>query len=237
MLLEQLLKQVLPAANYATQHRFSDGTAVDAVIRTPDGLVPIDSKFPIDSYRRLLDAATEEERTKLRRAFMRDVRVCVEGTAKYIRPGEGTMDFAFMYVPSEGIFYEVIAGASEEDALLFANERQVQLVSPNTFYAFLQVVARGLQRMQVQEDVKEFMARLAQVKREFGRFRVEFDKLGGHLGHAKNKYDELDKFAVKIDSRLNAAVDESYQAPLPDPQAAPAPLLEASTTNGGHEPH
>ena len=237
MLLEQLLKQVLPAAHYETQHRFRDGTAVDAVIRTPDGLVPVDSKFPIDSYRRLLEAQTEDERARLRRAFMRDVRLCVGGTAKYIRPGEGTMDFAFMYVPSEGIFYEVIAGASDEDSLLFANERQVQLVSPNTFYAFLQVVARGLQRMQVQEDVKEFMARLAQVKREFGRFRVEFDKLGSHLSHAKGKYDELDKQAVKIDSRLNVAVDESYQAPLPDPQAAPAPLLEPAIKNGGNEPH
>jgi DNA recombination protein RmuC len=237
MLLEQLLKQVLPAAHYETQYRFSDGTAVDAVIRTPDGLVPVDSKFPIDSYRRLLEAPTEDERGRLRRAFMRDVRNRVDEVAKYIRPGERTMDFAFMYVPSEGIFYEVIAGANEEDSLLFANERQVQLVSPNTFYAFLQVVARGLQRMQVQEDVKEFMGRLAQVKREFGRFRVEFDKLGGHLSHAKSKYDELDKQAVKIDSRLNIAVDESYQAPLPDPQAAPAPLLEPVITNGGNEPH
>jgi hypothetical protein len=90
--------------------------------------------------------------------------------------------------------------------------------------------------MQVQEDVKEFMARLAQVKREFGRFRVEFDTLGGHLGRAKNKYDELDKFAVRIESQLTAATDE-YQVPLPDPQAAPAPLLEPATTNGGNEPH
>jgi len=226
---------VLPAAHYATQHRFKDGTIVDVVIRTPDGLVPVDSKFPIDSYRRLFDATTDDERARLRKQFIRDVRARVEEVAKYIRPDEDTLDFACMYVPAEGIFYEIIAGGSEEDSMTFALERQVHLVSPNTFFALLQVVARGLARLRVQEDVKEFMARLAQVRRDFTRFRDEFDKLGTHLGHAKNKYDELDKWADKLDSRLAASVHEPVQAPLPVASIAPAPLAEPSLSNGGHE--
>lgn len=235
LLLEQLLKQVLPAAHYETQHRFKDGTIVDVVITTPDGLVPVDSKFPIDSYRRLLDATTDEDRARLRKAFIRDVRTRVEEVAKYIRPDENTMDFACMYVPAEGIFYEIIAGGPDEDSMTFALERQVHLVSPNTFFALLQVVARGLARLQVQQDVKEFMSRLSQVRREFGKFRVEFDRLGTHLGHAKNKYDELDRWADKIDNRLAASSDEPIQAPLPQSDIAPAPLGFPSLTNGHSE--
>ena len=237
LLLEQLLKQVIPAAHYATQHRFKDGTIVDAVIRTPDGLVPVDSKFPIESYRRLFDATTDDERVRLRKAFIRDVRARVEEVAKYIRPDENTLDFACMYVPAEGIFYEIIAGGSDEDSMTFALERQVHLVSPNTFYALLQVVARGLARLQVQEDVKEFMARLAQVRREFARFRVEFDRLGGHIGHAKNKYDELDKWADKIDNRLAASTDQPVQATLPEPREIPAQTMlpKPALINGNDE--
>lgn len=234
LLLEQLLKQVLPAAHYEMQHRFKDGTIVDAIIRTPDGLVPVDSKFPIDSYRRLLECATDEDRVRMRKAFIRDVRTRVEEVAKYIRPGEGTMDFACMYVPAEGIFYEIIASA-EEDSMTFALERQVHLVSPNTFYALLQVVARGLARLRVQEDVKEFMARLAQVRREFSRFRVEFDKLGGHINHTKSKYDDLGRLADKLDNSLAASTHEPVQAPLPVAGIAPAPRGEPALTNGSDE--
>jgi DNA recombination protein RmuC len=233
LLLEQLLKQCIPAAHYATQYRFKDGTVVDAIVRTPDGLVPVDSKFPIDSYRRLLEAPVED-RDRLRRAFLRDVRLRVEEVAKYIRPDENTLDFACMYVPAEGIFYEIIAG-SDEDSMTFALERQVHLVSPNTFFALLQVVGRGLARLRVQEDVKEFQARVAQVRRDFAKFREEFTRLGTHLGHAKNKYDELDKWSDKIDNRLAASAHEPIQAPLPDPALAPAPVGPRLLSNGSDD--
>ncbi len=236
LLLEQLLKQVLPAPQYEMQYRFKNGSIVDAIIRTPDGLVPVDAKFPIESYRRVFEATTDEDRARLRKAFMRDVRARVEEVAKYILPDENTLDFACMYVPAEGIFYEIIAGG-EEDSMTFALERQVHLVSPNTFFALLQVVARGLARLRVQEDVKEFMARLTQVRHDFARFRAEFDKLGGHLGHAKNKYDELDKWADKIDNRLAASTHEPIQAPLPDPALAPAPIGGPVLTNGSDDSH
>ena len=237
LLLEQLIKQVLPAARYATQYRFKDGTIVDVVIHTSDGLVPIDSKFPIESFRRVLDAPNEEERARLRRAFIRDVRARVEEVSKYIRPEENTMDFALMYVPAEGIYYEIIAGTEGESPMTFALDRQVQLVSPNTFYALLQVIARGFGRQQIQENVKEFMARLGQVQKDFERFRQEFEVLGTHVGHAKNKYDEVDKLADRLSNRLALTVGEPAQA-LPEPTEVPAQavLPKPATVNGNDEP-
>lgn len=226
LLLEQLIKQVLPAARYTTQYRFKDGSIVDVVIHTSDGLVPIDSKFPIESFRRVLDASNDEERVRRRKAFIRDVRDRVDEVSKYIRPEENTMDFALMYVPAEGIFYEIIAGTEGESPMTFALDRQVQLVSPNTFYALLQVIARGFGRQQIQENVKEFMARLGQIQNEFERFRKEFEVLGTHVGHAKNKYDEVDRLADRLSSRLAMSLQEPEQPPLPEP----------ASVNGSDEP-
>ncbi|MCH8025370.1 MAG: DNA recombination protein RmuC [Chloroflexi bacterium] len=234
LLLEQLVKQVLPAGTYQTQYRFKDGTIVDLVVETPDGLVPIDSKFPVESFRRIVDAPNDEERTKLRKAFIRDVRARVEEVAKYIQPDENTMDFACMYVPAENIFYETLVGTENESAMTFALERQVQLVSPNTFYALLQIVARGFGRQQIQENVKEFMAMLGQVQRDFDRFRQELDVLGTHLGHAKNKYDDVDKLADRLSSRLALSVGDAAQ-PLPEHLTAQPALPKPVPVNGSDD--
>ena len=231
MLLGQLVRQVLPAAYYTEQHRFSDGTIVDLVIRTPEGLVPIDSKFPVDSFRRMLEAPTEEERQRQRRVFLRDVRTRIEQVAKYIRPEDNTLDFAMMYVPAENIYYEAIIGAEDESTMTFALERRVQLVSPNTFHAFLQVVSRGFRGLQVEQNAKEIIARLGQLRNEFGKFRQEFEVLGGHVGRAKNKYDELDKLAGRLGDRLEVPV----QARLQLEGSAPA-LPEPVVANGSEEP-
>ena len=238
LLLEQLIKQVLPAARYSTQYRFKDGTIVDVVIHTSDGLVPIDSKFPIESFRRVLDASNDEERVRRRKAFIRDVRDRVDEVAKYIRPEENTMDFALMYVPAEGIFYEIIAGTEGESPMSFALDRQVQLVSPNTFYALLQVIARGFGRQQIQENVKQFMARLGQIQNEFERFRKEFEVLGTHVGHAKNKYDEVDRLADRLSSRLAMSLGEPDHEPLAQPKETPSQptLPRPATVNGSDDP-
>ena len=151
LLLERLLRQVLPAADFSTQHQFKNGDRVDVVIHTPEGLVPVDSKFPIDSFRRVLDASTDEERTRQRRAFIRDVRRRIDEVAKYIRPEENTLDFALMYVPAENVYYETIVGADDESAMSYALDRRVHLVSPNTFHAFLQALVRGLNGLRVEE--------------------------------------------------------------------------------------
>ena len=239
LMLEQLLAQVLPAANYTMQHRFNDGTIVDAVIRTPDGLVPVDSKFPIDSYRRLHEATNDVDRERLRREFVRDVRKRVEEVAKYIHPGEGTMDFALMYIPAETIFYELLTGTNLSESTTFALERQVHIVSPNTFYMLLQTLTRTLQRMQVQENVEKFMGYVADVRKDFERFQTEFATLGKHINNAKTKYEELGSWSDKIEGGLRLAApdaEEDGADALPEHLTAQPALPESVPVNGSDEP-
>jgi DNA recombination protein RmuC len=202
MLLEQLLSQVLPAAHYTVQHRFASGETVDAVIRLPEGLVPVDSKFPVESFQRLAEAGEEEERRRLRREFVRAVRARIDEVAKYIRPEEGTLDFALMYVPAENVYYETILGADADLPLTYALDRHVYIVSPNTFYAFLQALVRGLSIVRVEQHAREIIDRLTQTQREFEKFRGEFEVLGGHIGRAKSKYEDVDKMVTRFGERL-----------------------------------
>ena len=226
LLLEQLVKQVLAAGQYSTQHRFNDGTIVDLVIESPDGLVPVDSKFPIESFRRLLQTETDEERTRARKAFVRDVKLRIDEVAKYIRPDDGTLDFALMYVPAENIYYETIAGSEDESAMTYALDQNVHLVSPNTFHAFLQVVLRGFNGLKVQEDAKEIMTRLALFRREFAKFNDEFRVLGNHISHAKSKHDELNNASGRLSDRLEieVPVQNSLLEPVAEESAVPEPL-------------
>jgi DNA recombination protein RmuC len=219
LLLERLLAQVLPAASFQTQYRFRNGEIVDAVITLPEGLIPVDSKFPVDSFKRLLEAETEKDRGRLRREFVRDVKARIDEVAKYVRPDEGTLDFALMYVPAENVYYEAIVGADAESPMTYALERRVYLVSPNTFHALLQALLRGLNILKVEEHAKEIMGRLGQLQREFDRFRGEFDVLGTHVSRAKNKYDELDKMAGRLTDRLALPLEEPHQEL---PAAAPS---------------
>ncbi len=219
LLLEQLLAQVLPAASFQTQYRFRSGEIVDAVITLPEGLIPVDSKFPVDSFKRLLEAEGEDARGRLRREFVRDVKARIDEVAKYVRPDEGTLDFALMYVPAENVYYEAILGADAESPMTYALERRVYLVSPNTFHALLQALLRGLNVLKVQEHAEEMMGRLGQLRREFDRFRGEFDVLGTHVSRAKNKYDELDRMAGRLGDRLAL----SLEGPQPElPSAEPS---------------
>ena len=221
-----MVKQVLAEGQYSTQHRFRNNTVVDLVIEAPDGLVPVDSKFPIESFRRVLLAETDEERTRARRAFVRDVKLRIDEVAKYIRPDDGTLDFALMYVPAENIYYETIAGSGDESAMTYALEKNVHLCSPNTFYAFLQVVLRGFNGLKVQDEAKEIMARLAFFRREFAKFNDEFRVLGNHLNHAKNKHDELKNVSGRLADRLEieVPVQQPLLEPPDDESAVPEPL-------------
>ena len=226
LLLEQLVKQVLAEGQYSTQHRFRNNTVVDLVIESPDGLVPVDSKFPIESFRRVLQAETEEDRIRARKAFVRDVKLRIDEVAKYIRPDDGTLDFALMYVPAENVYYETIVGSEDESAMTYALERNVHLCSPNTFHAFLQVVLRGFNGLKVQEDAKEIMARLSFFRREFAKFNDEFRVLGNHISHAKNKHDELINASGRLSDRLEieVPVQNSLLEPVAKEPLVPEPL-------------
>jgi len=226
LLLEQLVKQVLSDDRFSTQYRFNDGTVVDLVIHSPEGLVPVDSKFPVESFRRLLEAGNDDDRLRMRKACVRDVKARIDEVAKYIRPDNGTLDFALMYVPAENVYYETIAGTEDQSPMTYALQRRVHLCSPNTFHAFLQVVLRGFRGLRIQEEAREIEARLDLFKREFAKFHHEFEVLGSHVGRAKNKYDEIDKMAGRLTDRLE--VEVPVQATLLAEEQQPLLAEEAS---------
>src|SRR5439155_1735291 len=176
-----------------------------------DRTIPVDSKFPLDNYIRLVDAETDDERQLAERQFGRDVKQHIDAiAAKYIRPDEGTYDFAFMYIPVEGVYYELACGKT--GALLsYAHDRRVFPVSPTTFTAYLQVIALGLRGMQIEEHAHEVMAYVADLRRDFDRFADDFDKVGTHLGHAQSKYHEAGKRLDKFGTKLERAVEEQEE--------------------------
>jgi DNA recombination protein RmuC len=206
LLLGNLLADRLPPTAYSLQHGFRGGERVDAVIRV-DKLVPVDAKFPLDNFERLVDAQDDESRELHEKAFARDVKIHIDAiAAKYIRPDEGTYEFAFMYLPSEAIYYELACGKT--GALLnYAHDRAVMPVSPSTFTAYLQTVVLGLKGMQIEQHAKEVMAYCAQLQKDFGAFRDDFDMIGKHLGHARNKYADAEKRLDRFETKLEQATD------------------------------
>jgi DNA recombination protein RmuC len=179
---------------------------VDAVIRV-DRLVPVDAKFPLDNFERLVEAETDEHRLLAEKAFARDLKIHVDAIAeKYIRPDEGTYDFALMYLPSEGVYYELVCGKT--GALLsYAHDKRVFPVSPTTFTSQLQVIALGLKGMQIEHRAQEVMAYCAQLQNDFGRFRDDFQVVGKHLGNAQSKWSEADRRLDRVEGKLERAAD------------------------------
>jgi DNA recombination protein RmuC len=206
LLLANLLADRLPSSAYSLQHTFRSGERVDAVIRV-DKLVPVDAKFPLDNFERLVDAEDDESRQLHAKAFARDVKIHIDAIAsKYIRPDEGTFDFAFMYLPSEAIYYELTCGKT--GALLeYAHDRSVVPVSPSTLVAYLHTIVLGLKGMQIEQHAQEVMAYCAQLQKDFGTFRADFDTIGKHLTHARSKYAEAEKRLDRFEDRLDRATD------------------------------
>ena len=205
--LEEFLRQVLPPTFWSIQHRFSDGQVVDAVIRLRDHLVPVDAKFPLESFQRMLAADSDEVRKQRRKEFEKSVKGRIDEISdKYIRPGEGTYEFALMFIPAENVYYEVIvrddALGTEGSLLNYAMSRRVVPVSPNSFYAYLQTIATGLKGMQVEARAREILADLGKLQGEFARFEKTFRLVGTHLANARGKYDEAEKIAGKVGDRL-----------------------------------
>jgi DNA recombination protein RmuC len=224
LLLERLLADRLPRDAYSIQHGFRGGERVDAVIRV-DRLVPVDSKFPLENFERIGQAEGDDERELMEKAFARDVKIHIDAIAqKYIRPDEGTYDFALMYLPAEGVYYELVCGKSGK-LYEYALEKRVFPVSPTTFTAYLQVIALGLKGMQIEQHAHEVMAYCAQLRNDFARFRHDFELVGKHLGNAQTKFGEaerrLDRFGGKLD---RATEEQSAQLPAPEPAALPLEL-------------
>jgi len=206
-LLEDLLRQVLPERNFETQYRFRDGTVVDAVVKLGDRLVPIDSKFPLESFQRLLAVEGEAARQLEKREFVRAVKKKIdEIAAKYIKEGEGTYDFALMYIPAENVFYELIVTDSLKDRRYelsqYAMQKKVVPVSPNSLYAYLMAIALGLKGFKIEQQAQVILAELSRVQGAFGEFYCDFLLIGKHLKNASGKFDESLKKAERFNDRI-----------------------------------
>jgi DNA recombination protein RmuC len=206
--LGELLSQILPPEFFTLQYCFSSGERVDAVVRIGEKLVPIDSKFPLDNFKRIIECKTDEERRACQKVFYRDVKKHIDDIAsKYIVPQERTYDFALLYIPAENVYYETITKdesfGEEKGVLSYALNKKVIPVSPNSFYAYLQVIILGLKGLQIEKDALKIQALLSGLKKEIGGFQEDFQLVGRHLTNAVNKFEEarrrLDKFNFKLE--------------------------------------
>jgi DNA recombination protein RmuC len=203
--LENLLSQVLPKEHYQVQYRFKSSDAVDAVIRLGERLVPVDAKFSLENFQKMLEGSDEQVKESFRKKFIQDIKNRINEIAvKYILPAENTYDFALMYIPAENVYYEVII---KEDIFTYSMSKKVIPVSPNTFYAYLQVICLGLRGLKVEENAKMILKSLGALAVETERFKEDFNVLGSHLLNANTKYVDAQKRFDKVAERLTNIQD------------------------------
>lgn len=221
MTLERLLQDALPQAAYTTQHRFaSTGAIVDAIVRSGDRLLSIDSKFPLEAYRRVIETGEDA-----RKDFSIAVRKHADAIAdKYILPHENTFDYALMFVPSEGVYYELLMTQDAKHGHLdeYCRGKRVFPVSPNTFYACLNAVAISLQGQKIEENARQLLAGMAGLRKQVEAFTNVYERIGGHLRHAQQCYDEADG---KL-QRTRNSLEQMAQGTLPETSVK---ALEASS--------
>jgi len=207
LLLERLLADILPHENYQLQYRLHSGEVVDAVIKIGDKMVPIDSKFPLEDFERVLAADSEAEQASLRRQFTRTIRKHIDNVTKYILPDEGTFDFALMYIPAENVYYETILRGNAEVGEIYAYSLQKRVipVSPNSFYAYLQVIILGLKGLHIERTAGEILGHLGRLQSDLEDFQEDYEVMGGHIRHAANKYDEAGRKLARLGDKLRLA--------------------------------
>ena len=211
MLLANLLRDLLPADAYRLQYAFRSGERVDAVIQV-DQLLPVDAKFPLDNFERLANAEGDDERELHEKAFGRDVKGHIDAIAsKYIRPAEGTFDFALMYLPSEAVYYELVCGKTGN----LSGTRTGSASSPfprGTLHAYLLMVTHGLRALQIERHAQEVMAFCAQIGKDFDRFRGDFEVVGKHIGERAVEVREADRRLDRLDTSLERATEWEPEA-------------------------
>lgn len=204
--LETLLHNVLAPTQYKMQYAFANGEIVDAVVFVKDKIIPIDSKFSLENYNKLVEEQNPIEKDKLEKAFVNDLKLRIQETSKYIRPSEGTMEFAFMFIPHEAIYYDLLvnkigAVMEETDNLIqrAANKYKVIIVSPTSFLAYLQTVLQGLKALQIEETAKDIIKRVDDLGNHLKKYEEYHMKLGSSLSTVVNHYNNSGKELKKID--------------------------------------
>ncbi len=204
--LETLLKNVLPPGNYQMQYTFKNGEIVDAAVFVKDKVIPVDSKFSLENYNRLIEEKNPAEKERLEKIFINDLKLRIQETAKYIRPSEGTMDFAFMFIPHEAIYYDLLInkiGAVTEDTENLiqraAGKYKVIIVSPTSFLAYLQTVLQGLKAMQIEETAKDIVKRVDDLGKHLKSYEEYHTKLGNSLGTAVSHFNNSSREFKKVD--------------------------------------
>ncbi|MDD5040120.1 MAG: DNA recombination protein RmuC [Patescibacteria group bacterium] len=204
--LEETLKNVLPPNSYKMQYKFKDGEIVDAVVFVKDKIIPVDSKFSLENYERILNERDEKEKQALEVQFKADLKNRIDETSKYVRPSEDTMDFAFMFIPSEAIYYDLLVNkvgavkVNTRDLIEYAfKEKHVIIVSPTSFLAYLQTVLQGLRALQIEESAKEIRKNVEQLGKHLLSYETYMQKVGQHLGTTVSSYNSAYKEFKKVD--------------------------------------
>jgi DNA recombination protein RmuC len=216
--LENLLAMVFAREQYRTQYAFASGDRADAVLLFPQGMVAIDSKFSLENFRRIADAESDSDKKTARREFLKDVRKRVDEIAgKYIRPAEGTLPFALMYIPAENVYYEAIIRDEDDNGLYeYCVQKRVMPVSPNSLYAYLHTIVVGLKSLHVSQQAESILRQMESLRFEFEKFTDVYDKLGTHLKNAGKSYEDSTRALSKLENRVeNLAGSGISQPELP----------------------
>jgi DNA recombination protein RmuC len=239
MSLNNILREILPGQNYAEQYRFRNGVIVDAVIKIGGRIIPIDSKFPLESFARFTACTDDKEKASYLKEFCRAVKIKIDDiAAKYIQEDESTFDFALMYIPSENVYYQTILKNEMEvegkSIAEYALNRRVVIVSPNSIYAYLRVIHIGLRGMQFENNVRKILDDYSRLSKELEKFEKQFATLGTHINHAQAAFDsavrQLDTVSNKV-ARIGASsMEEASSTEEASPAAASA---EEDNSNQG----
>ncbi len=228
--LEAVLKNVLPPGSYQTQYPFKDGTIVDAAVFVEKRIIPIDSKFSLENYNRMLESREPAEKKKYENAFISDLKIRIEETSKYVKPEENTMDFAFMFIPSEAVYYDLLinkVGAITDETnnlIYYAGKKKVIVVSPTSFLAYLQTVLQGLRNQKISEQAKEIIKEVERLGKHMWSYSDYMKKLGGQLGTTVSVYNKASKELAKVDKDVVKITGTDSRIKIPE--EVEKPLLE-----------
>ncbi len=229
--LKELLGQFLPKESFHLQYRFRSGEAVDAAIKTESGIIPIDSKFPLENFQRMIKAESETDRKSHEKDFTRDVKKHIDNISKkYILPEEGTIDYALMYIPSEPVYYEIMSNIPELSD--YAQKRRVLPVSPATFYAYMRAILMSFEGKKIEERARSILASLRGIKSDSEKFGEALRVLNKHINDTKNTSDLVNSRYIALNSKIDTAgglKGKTDQEALDEPETLPLEEVEEMT--------